>query len=838
MTLSPVRRLELSLQFSVACMATLGTILLGLGQQSQVLPTLALLCSILSFLFTDLLPLLVLRQWMTNLLMIAALALVTFNLTRSSGLIHVLSMADLLVYLQCILQFQRKNTRIFRYLVTLSAFQVVSASAFYHSVLFGTLLALYLLTSLMVMLLLAFYEVWQEQNDSQSRGQQEQSLGFHTFAGDRIPETSPLGFNARLLGRLLGLGLASLGFAIATFVVVPRLSSRPWPGISPTPLRTVGFDRRVSLGELGFLLEDKTPVMRAEIMDMDGNPVTVVAPVYLRGGCFPIYRDGKWEVNPFVADGQVQNLKALYRGPGQSLHRQRILLEPLDTTDVFAIWPYGQWDDAPLVYDASLTRLFRLTDRPQRVSYELITSAIENQRLVDIVPAIDPVIREQYLQLPWFKWVPTWWGPRLQIDEQMYEQQGWNRVVELARTWADNCPWPASDHYHIARFFEQQLAYSGEYRYSLAGVPRNATLDPVVDFLTEHKEGHCEYFASALALLLRCRGIPTRIVIGYKTYDYNTLGHFYQVRQNDAHAWVEVYLARDQITEELVGNRPLDLFRYGGWLRLDPIPPSASGFFASQSAWQRFWNAYNFLDHIWLKYVMQMDQPRQESEIYRPVRNQVQKRVNWLFDTEGWKQRISEIGRRFRNVFATPTRIVGYVLSLGVLVALVWKLFRIFQNPAWLWWLAGRLPRRLKAHQLSEHLATAVFRHFERLLHRLGYRRLPSQTPRQFVLSVVHSNLQHDSQSSWQKTALHLVSIYYQLRFGNGQKETANWDDLFRAIVQLENHLPRPRPRWRWKNKSRELPNSTQKGDQSPAGSIVAVMEPRHSSIRGSRPNA
>jgi hypothetical protein len=803
MTLTPIRRLELSLQFSVACMATLGTVLLGLGQQNQVLPSLALLCSVLSFVFTDLLAVLVLRQWTTNLLMIAALALVTFNLTRSSGQIHVLSMADLLVYLQCILQFQTKNTRIFRYLVALSAFQVVSASAFYHSVLFGTLLALYLLTSLMVMLLLAFYEVWQEQNDAQSPGQQ---AGFHTFVGDRISETSPLGFNARLLGRVLGLGVASLGFAIATFVVVPRLSSRPWPGISPTPLRTVGFDRRVSLGELGFLLEDKTPVMRAEIMDMDGNPVTVMAPVYLRGGCFPVYRDGKWEVNPFVADGQVQNLKPLYRGPGQSLHRQRILLEPLDTTDVFAIWPYGPWDDAPLVYDASLTRLSRLTDRPQRVSYELITSAIEDERLVDIVPAIDPVIREQYLQLPWFRWVPSWWGPRLQIDEPMYEQQGWNRVEELARTWADNCPWPANDHYHLSRFFEQQLAYSGEYRYSLARVPRNANLDPVVDFLTEHKEGHCEYFATALALLLRCRGIPTRIVIGYKTYDYNTLGHFYQVRQSDAHAWVEVYLSRDQVTEELIGNRPLDLFRHGGWVRLDPIPPSASGFFASQSPWQRFWNAYNFLDHIWLKYVMQMDQPRQESDIYRPVRNQVQKQVNWLFDPEGWKQRISEIGNRLRNLFATPARILGFVLSLGLLVVLAWKLFRIFQNPAWLWWLVSLLPRRLKMNHLSEHLATAAFRRLERLLLQQGYRRLPGQTPRQFVLSVVHSPLAHDSQGSWQPSALRLVSIYYRLRFGKSQNEPANWDDLFQSLAQLENHLPRPRRRWRWGKRSQQSP--------------------------------
>ncbi|MGQ9503923.1 MAG: transglutaminase TgpA family protein [Thermogutta sp.] len=804
MTLTPVRRLELSLQFSVACMATLGTILLGLGQQSHILPTLAVFSSTTSFLLTDLLCILVLRQWMTNGLMIAALILVVFDVMRSAGFIHVLSMADLLVYLQCILQFQTKNTRVFRYLVTLSAFQVVSASAFYHSVLFGTLLALYLLISLMVMLLLAFYESWQVQNDYGGPANRKQPPAWHTFVGDRIYETSPLGFNGRLLGRILGLGLASLGFAAVVFAIVPRLSSQPWPGIAPSPLRTVGFDRQVSLGELGFLLEDRTPVMRAEIMDMDGNPVSVAGPVYLRGGCYPFYRNGQWEINPFVMDGQVQNLKPLYRGLGQSLHRQRIILEPLDTADVFAIWPYGQWDDAPLVYDASLTRLFRLSDRPQRVSYELVTSAIENQRLVDIVPAVDPVIREQYLQLPWFRWVSTWFGPRLQMDEQMFAEEGWNRVVELARTWAEKSPWPASDHYRTARFFEQQLAISGYYRYSLAGVSRNEDLDPVVDFLTEHKEGHCEYFATALALLLRCRGIPTRIVIGYKTYDYNTLGHFYQVRQSDAHAWVEVYLSPEQITEEIMGNRPMELFRLGGWLRLDPTPLSASGLATTQSAWQRVWNTYNFLDHIWLKYVMQMDQPRQETAIYRPVREQVRKRVNRIFDLQEWKQRITVIGKQLRNIFGTPARAAGIAGALALVAVLVWRIRRVLQNPVWLWWMAGFLPRRLRTTHFSEHLATTVYRRLERLLEQQGYQRFPGQTPLQFVISVVDSVQKKGGQCPWGTTAIQIVSKYYQLRFGTEQGEISHFEQCARALARLENHLSkRERPWWR-KHQSRQ----------------------------------
>jgi len=784
-------------------MATLGTILLGLGQQSQTLPTLALFSSLLSFLLTDLLGLLVLRQWMTNCLMIAALVLVAFNLIRGAGFIHVLAMADLLVYLQCILQFQTKNTRVFRYLATLSAFQVVSASAFYHGVLFGTLLVLYLLNSLTVMLLLAFYEVWQGQTDHHNARYEEKRRGWHTFVGDRISDTNPLGFGFRLFVRTLGLGLASFGFAIVAFIMVPRLSSRPWPGISPTPLRTVGFDRTVALGELGFLVEDTTPVMRAELMDMDGNPVSVMAPIYLRGGCYPIYRNGRWETNPFVADGQVENLKPLYRGTGQILHRQRIVLEPLNTSDVFGIWPYGKWDDTPLVYDMALTRLFRLADRANRVSYELVTSGIENGRLIDIVPAIEPVMREQYLQLPWVRWVPSWWGPRFEVDRNAYENQGWTRVVELARQWATECPWPADDHFHTARFFEHQLAFSGYYQYSLAGVTRNPNLDPVVDFLTEHQVGHCEYFATALAIMLRCRGIPTRIVIGYKTYDYNTLGHFYQVRQSDAHAWVEAYLSRDQIRKDLVGEKPLDLFRFGAWLRLDPVPLSATGLATSQGTWQRFWNAYNFLDYIWLKYVMQMDQPRQESEIYRPVRNQVRKRVHWLLDSEERRRLLTALFGQLRDSLSSPARIAAVVLGLGFSVFLGWSIWRILHNPVLTLWISNHLPKRLRDRQRSEHLATTAYRYLERLLQRQGYQRLPGQTPRQFVMSLAHPDQGTGDHASWAGAVVRFVSTYYSLRFGNGRTNAKDFNELVEAVTDVEKSLPKQRRRW-WIGKDKK----------------------------------
>lgn len=79
-----------------------------------------------------------------------------------------------------------------------------------------------------------------------------------------------------------------------------------------------------------------------------------------------------------------------------------------------------------------------------------------------------------------------------------------------------------------------------DYTYSL-DFRRTSGRDPVVDFLREHKQGHCEYFASAFALLARAARIPSRVVTGYRVGERSPFGYTI-VRERDAHAWAEVWL--------------------------------------------------------------------------------------------------------------------------------------------------------------------------------------------------------------------------------------------------------------------------------------------------------
>ena len=78
-------------------------------------------------------------------------------------------------------------------------------------------------------------------------------------------------------------------------------------------------------------------------------------------------------------------------------------------------------------------------------------------------------------------------------------------------------------------------------RYDLT-VPREPDgVDAVDHFLFETRRGFCEHIAASMAVLLRAEGIPTRVVTGYGPGERNPFTGYYEVRNSDAHAWVEVF---------------------------------------------------------------------------------------------------------------------------------------------------------------------------------------------------------------------------------------------------------------------------------------------------------
>ena len=200
---------------------------------------------------------------------------------------------------------------------------------------------------------------------------------------------------------------------------------------------------------------------------------------------------------------------------------------------------------------------------------EVVTSGLVDGHQAPLVPASREVRVSPYLQMP---------GDRSPLP----------RLTALAARWLRESGLPLHKHYEVARWFEQQLSSSGQFQYTLQGPERDTSIDAIEDFVSNNPRGHCEYFATALALMLRSQGIPSRVVLGYRCDEWHEDQQCYQVRQLHAHAWVEAFLDRDQIPEELRRSEP-DRWKHGGWLRLDPTPAAEVG---TQAAERTMWGAW------------------------------------------------------------------------------------------------------------------------------------------------------------------------------------------------------------------------------------------------------
>jgi transglutaminase-like putative cysteine protease len=126
-----------------------------------------------------------------------------------------------------------------------------------------------------------------------------------------------------------------------------------------------------------------------------------------------------------------------------------------------------------------------------------------------------------------------------------------DRVATLARQITDGQHTPVAKVQSVVKWLQRTHGYT-------TNLKRDERIaDPLEDFLFEQKAGHCEYFASAAAMLLRMSGVPTRYVNGFLGGEWNDLRKGVTVRENRAHSWIEAYLGQE------------------GWVRVDATPSTA-----------------------------------------------------------------------------------------------------------------------------------------------------------------------------------------------------------------------------------------------------------------------
>jgi hypothetical protein len=330
-------------------------------------------------------------------------------------------------------------------------------------------------------------------------------------------------------------------------------------------------------------------------------------------------------------------------------------------------------------------------------------------------------MRETYLQLP-------------KLDP---------RIPELAKQITGR----AGNPYDQARAVESYLRSHYGYTLDLTGTPPP---DPLAYFLFQRRAGHCEYFASAMTVMLRSVGIPARLVNGFLTGEYNDVGGDFIVRASDAHSWVEVF------------------FPSIGWLTFDPTPPAVE---ATPGMFSRFGRYWDWFQLQWSEWIINYDFVHQVTlaqNLQRVSRDWTERLRKSFADArrlatdrlELWQSRAIHTAGFLPASFAILTGLCIFVLLLQR---------NLRQRLMTLWHL-----RVSTSTAMTPHLATLQYNEMLRLLSRRGIRKAPGQTPLEFAGSLPDGNLAEPVHE--------LTAMYHSARFGGQASDPRRATSLLTEI--------------------------------------------------------
>ena len=489
---------------------------------------------------------------------------------------------------------QVKSDRDWLFLYLISFFEVLLAAGLSASPTFLLSLGLYVFTALLAVVCFELRKSSRVVPQTESRLLVANKPGL--LRRDRTGRSSK---GARALRRLplaaACLFLAIFGLALPIFLITPRAaeSTLSVPGGAASSGFT-GFSDHVTLGDIGRLNESNQLVMRVRVeAPARGN----ARPLRWRGVALDHFDGRHWlqsEAQPSYPDFDGNLFKLGTTEDITRLTTQTFFVEPIDTPVIFAApralalqgaFPYVRRDSE----DGLLSR----PHPTERVTYTVHSDTYEpppeelRAEQVSLPANNTPNLRrpvEDYLQLP------------AGLDTRV----GSLAVMVVSQARARNA-------YDAARAVEAHLnsnAYGGRYRYSLE--MRAKGPDPLSDFLLNVRAGHCEYFATAMAVMLRTLGVPARVVNGFQPGEYNAAADAYVVRQADAHSWVEVYFPEAD-----------------AWVTFDPTPadgrPAGTSGAGVLGAFRRYADA---LELFWIQHVVAYDRQGQRA-LARTISSQI-----------------------------------------------------------------------------------------------------------------------------------------------------------------------------------------------------------------------
>ncbi len=339
-------------------------------------------------------------------------------------------------------------------------------------------------------------------------------------------------------------------FTAVLFICFPRVGLQLLLLNRPRSDRMVGFSDHVDLGEVGELKNGNSSIaLRFSDVPHLSNPPPPKYLLRMRGTAFDAYDGHAWirtqsERRP-AERGTMPNTFVIARSPRPTDEHFTIELEPLDPPVIFlpphtsAIRTRGQPSvmGDPIVILKGPEGEFRYTGNDARGLRYDVFDAPANEVFLETLSNTD---RARYLSVP--ASLPT-------------------RVGLLAHEWTDGM----TDDLQKARAIEGHLRK--DYHYDMTA-PSGGQKQPIDHFLFESRRGHCEFFSTAMAMMLREVGVPSRNVVGFVGGTYNRFGGYYAIREQDSHSWVEGYI------DDHHGAGSWQTFEPTPASGVEPIPPS------------------------------------------------------------------------------------------------------------------------------------------------------------------------------------------------------------------------------------------------------------------------
>ena len=517
---------------------------------------------------------------------------------------------------------------------------------------------------------------------------------------DRVARGAQRSLAWRLTGVSLIASLGALALTAGMFFLLPRTARAAFRHLVPDRYRVPGFSNQITLGEIGQLKRLGTPVMHVRFFTpgrYDG--------LKWRGAALSEF-DGKRWYNPPGGDRMLRMSSTplqLVDDDHRRLRGRRAAYEVhlrSTGTDVlfFAGVPEFLEVRLPLVISTASGGYRTAEGTSEGLRYGVYSNLDSGAR--GLAPVLSSAERQLNIKLP-------------QPDA---------RVIDMARRITAG----ARDDRDRARAMEEFLRANFTYTTDL---DETAPADPIAHFLLERRKGHCEYFASSMALMLRYLGVPARVATGFQGGVYNPVSGWYLIRASDAHSWVEAWIEGQ------------------GWTTFDPTPPDPGTHGAS--LWARALLYVDAAETFWQDWVLSYDLDRQ---LVLATRMEESGRLfgsSWPTRTAArldvWRGAVERWGRRF-GLFA---------LAAAMLAVLLY-----YAGPgSW---------RRLRAEWRIRHLhrapalasdATLLYQRMLRLLGRRGIQKPAWVTPAEFAAMLKNPELA--------ELVVRITGAYHDLRFGH-----------------------------------------------------------------------